>query len=94
VEALARWNSPFRGSVSPGIFIPVAEASGLILPLGHWVFEAGLPPGGALESSGTAAAGSHRRQRQRRAGAPAGLRAMHLDTLKATGADPATSSWS
>jgi len=39
VEALARWNSPFRGSVSPGIFIPVAEASGLILPLGHWVFE-------------------------------------------------------
>ncbi|WP_249776974.1 EAL domain-containing protein [Herbaspirillum sp. C9C3] len=39
VEALARWNSPFRGSVSPAIFIPVAESSGLILPLGHWVFQ-------------------------------------------------------
>ncbi|WP_288064341.1 EAL domain-containing protein [Herbaspirillum sp.] len=39
VEALARWNSPFRGSVSPAIFIPVAEASGLILPLGLWVFQ-------------------------------------------------------
>ncbi|WP_258398168.1 EAL domain-containing protein [Herbaspirillum rubrisubalbicans] len=39
VEALARWNSRFRGSVSPAIFIPVAEASGLILPLGQWVFQ-------------------------------------------------------
>lgn len=39
VEALARWHNPFRGPVSPGLFIPVAEASGLILPLGHWVFE-------------------------------------------------------
>ncbi|BEV15780.1 EAL domain-containing protein [Herbaspirillum sp. DW155] len=39
VEALARWNSPFRGSVSPALFIPVAEASGLILTLGQWVFQ-------------------------------------------------------
>lgn len=36
-EALVRWISPTRGFVSPGEFIPLAEFTGLIIPLGNWI---------------------------------------------------------
>ena len=38
-EALARWRHPSRGNISPAVFIPIAERSGLINPLGLWALE-------------------------------------------------------
>ena len=41
-EALARWNSKKYGWVSPAEFIPLLEQSGLIIPLGKWIFKTAI----------------------------------------------------
>ena len=88
VEALVRWLHPQRGLVSPAEFIPLAEETGLILPLGLWVLEtacaqlalwAGRPETAQLTLSVNL---SVRQLRQ------PDFVAQVLATLRRTGADP------
>lgn len=39
IEALVRWNKPDKGIINPGDFIPVAENTELIIPMGEWIIE-------------------------------------------------------
>jgi len=52
LEALARWHNPELGAVPPALFIPVAEDSGLIAPLGDFVLKAACAQARALQDAG------------------------------------------
>ena len=87
-EALARWQHPRRGMVSPSEFIPLAEETGLILPLGQWVMETACSQlaawsAGAETAHLTVAVNVSAKQFR-----DPGFVASVLDTLRRTGADP------
>ncbi|MDT0137962.1 EAL domain-containing protein [Acidovorax sp. PRC11] len=52
-EALLRWNDPVMGTVSPGVFIPLAEESGYIVTLGAWVLEQAIREAAEWMRAGT-----------------------------------------
>jgi diguanylate cyclase (GGDEF)-like protein len=52
VEALLRWRHPTRGVVSPEEFIPIAEANGLIVPIGRWVLHEACRQAAAWHAQG------------------------------------------
>ena len=90
-EALVRWQHPTRGLLSPAAFVPAAEATGLIVPIGRWVLEEAcrqahrwqldLPADPPLSMSANLSA-----RELREPGLVAGVAAI----LERTGVDPAT----
>ncbi|MCE1225700.1 MAG: EAL domain-containing protein [Geobacteraceae bacterium] len=87
VEALVRWNHPQLGLLLPGLFIGIAEDTGLIIPLGEWVLRTACHQARAWQKAGyrqlRMAVNISPRQFQQR-----GLMPMIDEILQETGCDP------
>ncbi len=87
MEALLRWNHPELGLVSPGDFIPIAEETGLIVPIGDWVLRTALRQNRLWQEAGysqmTVAVNLSPRQFSRQ-----GLVEMVAKELRETGTHP------
>lgn len=87
VEALLRWMRPEEGLISPGDFIPLAEETGLIVPIGHWVLRTACAQNKAWQANGhppvRMAVNISARQFQQ-----AGFVETVLGVLEETGLDP------
>ena len=86
-EVLVRWRHPERGLIAPGEFIPLAEETGLIIPLGDWVLRAACAQAAAWRQAGRReiqVAVNVSSQQLRRGGFAAAVRAA----LEETGLEP------
>jgi diguanylate cyclase (GGDEF)-like protein len=87
VEALLRWQDPGMGLVSPQVFMPVVEESGLIVPIGEWVLRTACRQNKAWQDQGlspiTVAVNLSARQLRQ-----PNLTAVIAKTLQETGLDP------
>ncbi|MEQ9325276.1 MAG: EAL domain-containing protein [Polyangiaceae bacterium] len=88
VEALLRWDHPERGRVSPAEFIPVAEDSGLIVPLGEWVLRQSCAQLAAWSRDGLSGIGMAVNVAARQF-TDEGFVAAVRDTITSTGIEPA-----
>lgn len=52
LEALIRWHHPEKGMISPGVFIPLAEQTGQIIPLGRWILQRACQDAAILYAAG------------------------------------------
>jgi diguanylate cyclase (GGDEF)-like protein/PAS domain S-box-containing protein len=82
-EALVRWEHPTRGLMGPVLFIPMAEESGLILPLGAWVLRAACAAAAGMQRPGSTPTMSVNVSAQQLA--QPGFVDQVLETLAATG---------
>ncbi|MCW8883252.1 MAG: EAL domain-containing protein [Sedimenticola sp.] len=87
-EALLRWQHPQRGLVAPALFIPLAEETGLIVPIGQWVLESACTQIKAWSSHATACNLKLSVNVSPREFRQAGFVAAVKEILCTTGADP------
>ena len=85
-EALLRWRHPTRGELPPAAFIPLAEATGMILPLGRWALRAAHGAGAGLARRASASRSTSRRcSSTSRASSPRSTPRSRDDRLPAPG---------